>query len=266
MYLKPNIAKLKQRKRELGWTNQRLAKESGVPVGTLNKIFNGSTRYPRDETVDALARAMGLDYYELQASEADSAVIRETGIYKTVKKEGRATLDTYYSLPDELRAELIDGKLYYVSAPSLRHQSIVVALSAELYNYFALKKKKYRVFASFCDVRLDGDEYTMVEPDIFVVQGKEQFANGAYCMGAPEFVVEIVSLSSSKHDYELKRYKYQNAGVKEYWIVDPIKMRVVVYAFAKDTVPAVYTFEDRVKPYLYPDLEIDFERIGKEMV
>ena len=153
-----------------------------------------------------------------------------------------------------------------MSAPSLRHQSIVVALSAELYNYFALKKKKYRVFTSFCDVRLDGDEYTMVEPDIFVVQGKEQFANGAYCMGAPEFVVEIVSLSSSKHDYELKRYKYQNAGVKEYWIVDPIKMRVVVYAFAKDTVPAVYTFEDRVKPYLYPDLEIDFERIGKEMV
>lgn len=266
MYLKPNIAKLKKRKRELGWTNQRLANESGVPMGTLNKIFNGSTRYPRDETVDALSRAMGLDYYEIQASETDPAVIRETGIYETAKKEGRVTLDTYYSLPDELRAELIDGKLYYVSAPSLRHQSIVVALSAELYHYFDRKKRKYRVCASFCDVRLDGDEYTMVEPDIYVVQGNEQFASGAYCMGAPEFVIEIVSLSSSKHDYELKRYKYQNAGVKEYWIVDPIKMRVVVYVFAKDAVPEVYTFEDQVKPYLYPDLEIDFERIGKEMI
>lgn len=148
MYLKPNIAKLKKRKRELGWTNKRLAKESGVPVGTLNKIFNGSTRYPRDETVDALSQAMGLDYYEIQTSEADSAVIRETGIYKTVKKEGRVTLDTYYSLPDEFRAELIDGKLYYVSAPSLRHQSIVVALSSEQVNVIIVYAE---IFNVICD-------------------------------------------------------------------------------------------------------------------
>lgn len=266
MYLKPNIEKLKNRKKELGWTNQRLAEESGVPAGTLNKIFNGTTRYPRDETMDAMARAMGLDYYELEGSAADAALIRESGAYKSVRKEGQATLDTYFSLPDELRTELIDGKLYYMSAPSLRHQSIVIALSAALYSYFADKKKDCRVFASSCDVRLDGDEYTMIEPDIFVVRGREQLAGGAYCMGAPEFVAEIVSLSSSRHDYELKRYKYQNAGVKEYWIVDPIKMRIVVYVFVKDAVPAVYTFEDKVRPYLYPDLEINFEQIKKEMV
>ena len=59
MYLKPNIEKLKRRKKELGWTNQRLAKESGIPAGTINKILNGTTRYPRDETVDAMVRAMG---------------------------------------------------------------------------------------------------------------------------------------------------------------------------------------------------------------
>ena len=104
MYLKPNIAKLKKRKKELGWTNQRLASESGVPAGTLNKILNGTTRYPRDETIDAMAGAMGLDYYELEDSAADTALIRETGTYQSTGKEGRATLDTYYSLPDELRA------------------------------------------------------------------------------------------------------------------------------------------------------------------
>ncbi len=266
MYLKPNIAKLKKRKKELGWTNQRLASESGVPAGTLNKILNGTTRYPRDETIDAMAGAMGLDYYELEDSAADTALIRETGTYQSTGKEGRATLDTYYSLPDELRAELVDGKIYYMSAPSIRHQSIMLALAAALYSYFSDKKKDCRVLAASCGVRLDCDEYTMVEPDIFVIRRKEQLAGGAYCMGAPEFVIEIVSLSSSRHDYELKRYKYQNAGVKEYWIVDPIKMRIVVYAFAKDAVPAVYTFEDKVRPYLYPDLEMDFEQIKKEML
>lgn len=267
MYLKPNIAKLKNRKKELGWTNQRLAMESGVPAGTLNKIFNGSTRYPRDETLDAVMKAMGLDYYELESSDAEKSSVQETGVYKAAKKEGRVTLDAYYSLPDEFRAELIDGRIYYLSAPSLQHQSILIALTAALYQYFVGKAKKdCRVFASSCDVRLDGDDYTMVEPDIFVVRGKEKLASGAYCMGAPEFVIEIVSLSSSRHDYELKRYKYQNAGVKEYWIVDSIKKRIVVYVFARDAVPAVYTFEDQVRPYLYPDLEIDFACIRKEMI
>ena len=103
MYLKPNIEKLKHRKKELGWTNQRLAKESGVPAGTLNKIFNGTTRYPRDETVKAMVKAMGMDFYELDNFGTFAALVQETGVYQATRKENRATLDTYYSLPDELR-------------------------------------------------------------------------------------------------------------------------------------------------------------------
>lgn len=266
MYLRSNIEKLKNRKKELGWTSRMLSEKSGIPVGTLNKIFNGTTRYPRDKTMDALVKAMGLDYYEMEGFGAELSVIRETGVYQTVKKDNRATLSTYYSLPDGLRAELIDGKIYYMEAPTLRHQNLLMTLSVIFYNYISGKKKNCRVFAASCDVCLDCDEYTMLEPDIFVVSGKEKLANGAYCEGAPEFVIEIVSPSNPKHDYELKRYKYQNAGVKEYWIVDPVKMRIVVYLFAKDAIPVVYTFEDMVKPYLYPDLEIDFDQIQREMV
>lgn len=266
MQLRSNMEKLKKRKKELGWTNQKLSEESGIPVGTLNKIFNGATRYPRDKTVEALVRAMGLDYYEIEDFGAGLSVIRETGAYQTMKKDSRATVDTYYSLPDELRVELIDGKFYYMSAPTLRHQDLLMTLSAALYNYFRSKKGNCRVFAAPCDVRLDCDEYTMLEPDIFVVCGKEKLVNGAYCEGAPDFVIEIVSSPNPKHDYELKRYKYQNAGVKEYWIVDPLKMRIVVYVFVRDEIPAVYTFEDKVRPYLYPDLEIDFEQIKSDMV
>lgn len=266
MYLKPNIEKMKNRKKELGWTNQRLADESGVPVGTLNKIFNGTTRYPRDETINALTRVMGLDGYEIDRSGIRLSAVRETGVYRTGRKDNRATLDTYYSLPHELRVELIDGRLHYMPAPTLRHQSILTALSAKLYSYFADKKKEYHVLAGQCDVQLDCDEYTMLKPDIFVVHGKEALANGVCCMGAPEFVIEIVSRSNPEHDYELKRYKYQNAGVKEYWIVDPVKMRIVIYVFVKDTVPVVCNFEDKIKAYLYPDFEMDFEQVKKEMV
>ena len=92
MYLKPNIEKMKKRKKELGWTNQRLAEESGVPAGTLNKIFNGTTRYPRDETIDALIRAMGLNSYEIEKTNTRLSVVRETGVYRTGRKDNRATL------------------------------------------------------------------------------------------------------------------------------------------------------------------------------
>ena len=101
-----------------------------------------------------------------------------------------------------------------------------------------------------------------LEPDIFVIRRKEQLAGGAYCMGAPEFVIEIVSLSSSRHDYELKRYKYQNAGVKEYWIVDYEKNLVMVYDFQNEDGDD-YTFSDTIPVGIYPDLEIDLSIINK---
>ena len=63
MYIKSSIEEMKNRKRELGWTNQKLADQAGIPVGTLNKIFSGMTRYPRDKTMNALIQALGMDYY-----------------------------------------------------------------------------------------------------------------------------------------------------------------------------------------------------------
>ena len=65
MYIKSSIEEMKNRKRELGWTNQKLADQAGIPVGTLNKIFSGMTRYPRDKTMNALIQALGMDYYTM---------------------------------------------------------------------------------------------------------------------------------------------------------------------------------------------------------
>lgn len=266
MYLRSSLEKLKNRKKELGWTNQKLSEESGIPVGTLNKIFNGTTRYPRDRTVESLMEALGLNEAELEDFPAGFPIFRESGIYHPGYRKHRATLATYYSLPEELRAELIDGKLYYLPAPTLRHQALLTVLTAELCRYFSGRKERFLVFGGGCDVCLDGDEYTMLKPDIFVIRGEEKVSGGICCEGAPEFVMEIVSGADSKHDYELKRYKYQSAGVKEYWIADPIRKRIVVYVFARDAVPGVHTFGDRIRSWLYPDLEIDFDRIRKEMI
>lgn len=264
MYGQSNIERLKRRKKELGWSNQRVSDESQVPLGTVNKIFSGATKYPRNGTMNAIVNAMGMGYYEMEDYIASATFARETPNYHVSKAvDKKANLKTYYSLPDELRAELIDGKFYYMSPPSMEHQCIMVELVSALHQYFGKNLGRCKVMVAPCDVRLDKDNYTMVQPDIFVLTEKSGFLEDMYCNGAPEMIVEIVSAENPEHDYERKRLKYQQAGVKEYWIVDPVKMRVVVYTFARDVMPIVYTFEDVVKSIVYPDLRIDFRVIAE---
>lgn len=261
MYIQSNVERLKKRKKELGWSNQKVAKEANVPVGTVNKIFSGATKYPRNETMHAIIKAMGLGYYDLEDYGMRASVIRETGKYQSGKKDKRATLKTYYSLPGELRAELIDGSFYYTSIPSMEHQCLMVELVSILHEYFDENRGRCKVLTNPCDVRLDKDNYTMLHPDIFVAaDGGKCIADGFYD-GAPEMVIEIVSPENPELDYERKREKYQHAGVKEYWIVDPVKQRVVVYVFVRDTMPMIYTFDDEVKSEVYRDLKADFQKI-----
>ena len=99
---------MKNRKRELGWTNQKLADQAGIPVGTLNKIFSGMTRYPRDKTMNALIQALGMDYYTMGGS-IELSVAREQGVYQSGKPERRIPRSAYDALPDELKAELMMG-------------------------------------------------------------------------------------------------------------------------------------------------------------
>ena len=111
MYIKSSIEEMKNRKRELGWTNQKLADQAGIPVGTLNKIFSGMTRYPRDKTMNALIQALGMDYYTMGGG-IELSMAREQGVYQSGKPERRIPRSAYDALPDELKEELIDGKLY----------------------------------------------------------------------------------------------------------------------------------------------------------
>lgn len=71
-------------------------------------------------------------------------------------------------------------------------------------------------------------------------------------------IIEIVSPSSKKMDYLLKLLKYRSCGVKEYWIVDPERDRVIVYNFTGDESINEYTLEDSVKAGIYEELVIDF--------
>lgn len=170
------------------------------------------------------------------------------------------TIDDIYALPDGQRAELIDGVIYDMSPPSFRHQYLSSKLVSKIDQYIEAKKGNCIVIASPFAVFLNADNKNYVEPDISIICDKTKI-NGKGCNGAPDWIIEIVSPSTRQNDYGIKLFKYCNAGVREYWIVDPIKNRITVYNFEDKTNVEEYTFSDKVKAGIYEDLEINFSEI-----
>lgn len=168
------------------------------------------------------------------------------------------TIEDIYDLPEGTRAELIDGQIYYQASPGRTHQAISGGLYATIYNHIAAHGGDCEVFPAPFDVFLNGDESECYIPDISIICNPDILKEKG-CFGAPDWIIEITSPSTSSRDYILKLAKYQAAGVREYWIVNPQKRAIVVYDFrGDDFIPQLYTFNDTVKVNIYDNLEIDF--------
>lgn len=172
------------------------------------------------------------------------------------------TIDDIYNLPDGQRAELIDGELYMMAAPDTKHQRLVMELSFRIRDFIGRKKGSCEVFPAPFAVFLNADDDIYLEPDISVICDRDKLTDEG-CKGAPDWITEVVSPSSRPIDYNKKLFKYRTAGVREYWIVDPEKNRIMLYDFENDSV-AEYTFSDKVKAGIYEDLVIDFSEISIE--
>ena len=172
------------------------------------------------------------------------------------------TEEDYYNLPENVRAELIDGQIYYMAAPSRIHQKILMFLSKTIANYIDSKDGSCEVYPAPFAVKLfEDDDKTVVEPDISVICDPNKLTDRG-CTGAPDWIVEIVSPSTSSHDYIRKLNLYAKAGVKEYWIIDPRTEKVFVYHLNQADVNAdSYTFQDKIKVNIYDDLWIDFAEL-----
>ena len=180
-------------------------------------------------------------------------------------KEEAYTIDDIYALPDGERAELIDGRMYMMAPPSRKHQKISMELSGIIREYIRSHKGKCEIYAAPFAVYLDERSNTYVEPDISVICDLDKLDDRG-CKGAPDWIIEIVSPASKKMDYLLKLLKYRSAGVKEYWIVDPEKNRVIVYNFTGDESINEYTLQDSIKVGIYDDLAIDFESMELQVI
>jgi len=168
------------------------------------------------------------------------------------------TQDDYYALPEDVHAELINGRLYDQAAPSRIHQKISSELYTIINNYIKSKNGRCEAYyAPFAvDLSRDGKN-SIVEPDISVICDKRKLTDRG-CTGAPDWIIEIVSPSNPIHDYVRKLNLYLDAGVREYWIVNPMEQTIYVYSFGDTFRPASYKFSDKIKAGIYDNLTIDF--------
>lgn len=177
------------------------------------------------------------------------------------------TYADYLSWDDDERVELINGNIVMRGSPSATHQRIFGSLYFQIYGF--LQGKPCEAFSAPFDVRLfekDGDNPndvdTVVQPDIFVFCNKKIDENG--CKGAPDLIIEILSPSNFRHDKIVKLNLYNQAGVREYWIVDPEGKKVEVYLRNKDGVlwvSEVYSSTDTAKVNILEGCTIDLSTV-----
>ncbi len=181
---------------------------------------------------------------------------------QTLARSDFYTENDYYNLPENVRAELIDGQFYDMAAPSRIHQAILNTINNTIYNYIHSKKGDCRVYPAPFAVKLFNDRKTVVEPDISVICDPNKLTDQG-CSGAPDWIIEIISPSTSSHDYVRKLNLYLDAGVREYWIVDPTQKHIVVYYLEKTQFKmTTYTFQDKIKVNIYDDLWISLQELG----
>lgn len=274
------IQEMKERKKELGYSNQQIADLSGIPLGTVQKIFSGATASPRHDTLAALERLLAPRKSTWDFSHTDS-MISEPALEYSVRRseespdehagssngkylylrQGSYTVEDYFNLPEDQRAELIDGVFYDLNTPAIPHQLIGGFIFHKLLSHVFEKGGTCLPMVSPISVQLDCDDKTMVQPDVLIVCDRDKLKHRCV-YGAPDFVIEVLSPSTRRRDLSLKLQKYQNAGVREYWIIDPDKQKVMVYDLEHDEFPVIYGFDAKV-PVLVWDGEcvIDFAEV-----
>lgn len=170
------------------------------------------------------------------------------------------TTEDIYALPEGQRAELIDGDMYMMAPPNRLHQEISFSLSRKIANYIDSKNGPCKVYPAPFAVFLNEENTNYVEPDISVICDQSKLTDQG-CNGAPDWIIEIVSPSSTRMDYFIKLFKYRTAGVREYWIVNPMKKTVQTYSFEGEEDSNQYSFQDDIQSTIYKELTINIDRL-----
>ena len=142
-----------------------------------------------------------------------------------------------------------------MTPPGTAHQRILMNLAGEIREYIKKHNGRCEVFPAPFAVFLNADDTNYVEPDISIICNKEKLDSRG-CSGAPDWIIEIISPGTARMDYSVKLFKYRTAGVREYWIVNPLKKVVQTYSFEGAEDSNAFLFDDEISVHIFNDLTI----------
>ena len=249
-------------KDSLGISVANTSRLSGVPVITIAKIFCGETQNPRQVTLDAIER--GLRRPEAIAYSKKYGYLNSDDLSNLQNAEEKLhTYEEYEALPEGARVELIDGKFYDMASPTCIHQGVVDEIHFQIRSQIRKKGGGCRTISGFgLELERTGPKATGLIPDFVIICNKANLHKTSF-HGVPEFVLEVLSPSNRQLDLTIKLLKYQQYGAKEYWIVDPLKKRLIIYNFMNsDENPIVMSLEGKQGIAIYQnEINVDLDAL-----
>jgi Uma2 family endonuclease len=194
------------------------------------------------------------------ALRAEESLRAEDSLQPRWPRQGHWTYEDYLRLPEDgTRYEIIHGVLYMANAPSYDHQYAVSELHWRL-SVFIRQRELGVVLTSPFEIHL-ATTVKPVQPDVFFIAKERLLKRGDQVFkGAPDLVIEVLSKSSLRLDRVIKFAAYEQAGVREYWIVDPVGQVVEVYILSSE--PPEYMLhgqfcaEEQVSSVILPELQV----------
>ena len=170
--------------------------------------------------------------------------------------------DMVAELPESnLPVELWNGEIIMSPTPNPTHQTIVLRFAQKL-DEFISKGRMGKIFLSPLDIVLT--PHRVVQPDVFFIAQDRLGIVGDHVEGVPDLAVEVISATSWKRDRVEKKALYEQSGVREYWIIDPVNRLATIYSRSPEgrfEAPAIHADTEKVKVGLFPELEIDLEKV-----
>ena len=188
--------------------------------------------------------------------------------------ERRYSYADYLTWTNDKRYELYNGIVYELFAdPNSIHAKIISKFMGIAGWLIKKRKEKCEIFHAPFDVRLpkgketaDDKIFTVVQPDICVICDPSKIDIKG-CLGAPDLIVEVQSPSTAKRDMDEKFHLYEEAGVREYWIVFPKLNAITVFLLqenGKFDTGTVYEYETKIPVHIFDGMEIPLQELFEE--
>lgn len=276
------LDELKKIAKMYSFTYGEIQARCNLSISTVQKALGGVNKGARRSTLTELTKAVDRlmndngYYYQPYESESSASYVSDIGADYIAGSSAHAdtsgklyTYDDYaqLELPPGKRVEVIDGVLYDMAASTVPHQLAIGYMYSVFRDFIRKNKGPCRAILSPVDVRLEfnkGDR-TILQPDLLVICDREKLNNEKSVLGAPDFVLEVLSPSTRKKDMNLKLRKYRENGVREYWMLDMKAEILIKTVFADTETSSIHTFSEQVPVAIYDGaLTVDLPELQNE--